>query len=99
MLSVNQMNAQIKLLEIWKSVHIRDYPIKTMMVQRSENIVNTRAASNGVLMENQITTQSQRTFLNDAIHIWNLCPTDIKSCPSIFSAKKSIKEFVKSLPL
>ena len=99
MLSVNQMNAQIKLLEMWKSVNIINYPIKTSPVKRNDNFVNTRAVSNGVLQEKSITNHSQRTFLNDAIHIWNLSPSELKSCTSIFSAKKSIKEFVKTLPL
>ena len=29
LLSVNQMNAQIKLTEIWKSVNVKNYPIKS----------------------------------------------------------------------
>ena len=99
MLSVNQMNAQIKLSEMWKSVHINNYPIKTAMIQRSEDSMNTRAVSTGVLVEARLSGLSQKTFLNDAIHIWNLAPSDLKRCPSIFSAKKSIKTFVSTLPL
>ena len=28
MLSVNQMNGQIKIQEIWKSLNVQDYPIR-----------------------------------------------------------------------
>ena len=27
-LSVNQLNAQVKLAEIWKALHVDDYPLK-----------------------------------------------------------------------
>ena len=70
MLSINQMNAQIKLLEIWKTINVKDYPIKTKFVSRSDDIVITRAFSLGYLQENRITNFSKRTFLNDATHIW-----------------------------
>ena len=74
MLSINQMNAQIKLLEIWKTISVKDYPIKTKFVSRSDDIVITRAFSLGYLQENRLTNFSKRTFLNDATHIWNLAP-------------------------
>ena len=34
MLSVNQINAQIKLIEMWKSTNIPNYPIKTEQVNK-----------------------------------------------------------------
>ena len=45
MLSVNQMNAQCKLLEIWKSLNITDYPFKPNPIQREEIVVNTLLVS------------------------------------------------------
>ena len=81
MLSVNQINAQIKLCEMWKSVHIVNYPIKTCMLQRSETSMNTRAVGSGALVEVRQSAMSQRTFLNDATHIWNLAPLEIKTLP------------------
>ena len=37
--------------------------------------------------------------LNDAIRAWNLIPDTMKNCETIWSAKKSIKQFVRTLPL
>ena len=54
LLSVNQMNAQIKLTEIWKSVYVNNYSIKTSMLQRGSDAVNTRAMSHGVLKEAKV---------------------------------------------
>ena len=88
MLSVNQRNAQVKLSEMWKSTHIINYPIKTDSLQRNNDMRCTKAVSNGVLVESKTSNLSQKTFLNDAIHIWNLAPLEIKACESLFSAKK-----------
>ena len=99
MLSLNQINAQIKLLEIWKSVKIENYPIKTNSVIRANDVALTRACSIGYLEERKLTNSSSRTFLNDAKHIWNKAPLAIKKCTTIYSAKKAIKSFVVSLSL
>ena len=42
---------------------------------------------------------SQRTFLNDAGHVWNNAPDSLKKCNSLYSVKKAIKLFVETLPL
>ena len=93
------INAQIKLSEMWKSTHIPNYPIKTEQVNRSDDVVNTRAVTNGQLKEILLTNSSQKTFLNDTLHIWNKCPINIKQCESLYSAKKAIKTFVYKLPI
>ena len=97
-LSVNQMNAQIKLNEMWKSVHVPMYPTKTSTIARSED-VSTRAVPAGILKENKTTNTSQRTFLKDAVHIWNKAPKHIIQCDSLAGAKRAVKRFVKSLPI
>ena len=98
-LSVNQMNAQTKLCEMWKSVHIENYPIETDTLECHSDAMNTRARYSGLLKESKISNKSQRTFTNDAIHIWNQAPCEIRDSKSLFSAKKAIKEFVALLPI
>ena len=39
------------------------------------------------------------TFLNDGIRLWNNAPLELKNSTSIYSAKKLIKSFVKTLPI
>ena len=62
--SVNQVNAQIKLLEIWKSKHSETYPIK--WVTRNDVIHDrrTRASSENVLMETYGCKTLNGTFIN-----------------------------------
>ena len=43
------------------------------------------------------TTQS--SFNNDAKKLWNKIPQNIKDCPSLYMAKKAIRQFVKTLPV
>ena len=47
MVSVNQLNAQIKLLEMWKTLHIEDYPLKLQQQEIREGMATTRAAIKG----------------------------------------------------
>ena len=99
MLSVNQINAQIKICEMWKSTRIPKYPIKTELIQRPADVANTRAVSLGELKEGKLSNASQRTFLNDAMHIWNKTPINIKQSVSLYTAKKAIKNIVFTLPI
>ena len=83
MMSVNRMNAQIKLNEIWKSLNIKDYTIKTCPMTRNVSVANTRACTKGYLCEQRLTMLSKKTFRNEAIHIWNLAPDEPKQCESL----------------
>ena len=53
----------------------------------------------GHLKEGKLTNASQKTLLNDAMHIWNKTPISIKQCVSLYAAKKAIKAFVSALPI
>ena len=68
-LSVNQMNAQVKLNEMWKSIYIKNYPIKTELLECQPDGMNTRARSSGLLKEMKMSNRSQKTFTKDPTHI------------------------------
>ena len=87
------------MLEIWKATHIDQYPAKITKLTIRKNSPSTRAITNGDLVEKGISILSKNTYLNDAIRAWNLIPEDQKNCETIWSAKKSIKNFVKTLPI
>ena len=99
MLSVNQINGQIKLTEVWKAANVENYPIKLLKKDLNSVTMSTRAATRGDLVlqgKNELCTTS---FLQDSARIWNNAPNDIKDCNSIYKAKKNIKKFVHTLPL
>ena len=46
-MSVNQLNAQIKLLEVWKDLNVDDFPLKIKQQTNDTLGVSTRAAIRG----------------------------------------------------
>ena len=99
MLSVNQLNAQIKINDVWKAVHDSSHPLKIEKIHHASTSFLTRAEAKGDLKEFGKTVIVQSTFLSDACHIWNKCPKDIKECDTLWKAKKAIRKYVASLPI
>ena len=99
MLSINQLNAQIKLTEMWKAVHFTNYPIDIPRKSTIDNAMNTRACTEGRLVESGLKPLTQRTFIYDATRLWNTAPSEITNAKSLDVAKSEIKKFVKTLPI
>ena len=99
MKSVNQMNCQIKLLEIWKALNFDNHPLKLKKVERLNDTMITRARTSGRIIEYSKSVVKNKTFKNDAIKVWNQAPVEIKSCKTLFAAKKAINKFVFSIPV
>ena len=99
MQSVNQLNAGVKLLEVWKALTVDDYPL---IIKRQENNtegMSTRADLSGRPIEIGKTALTQRTSVSDSIHLWNRAPNNVKDSKTLYQAKKEIKVFVKLLPI
>ena len=99
MLSVNQINAQIKITEVWKAIHDPSHPLKIEKVNHDSQLCVTRSVTQGDLKEFGKTDMVQSSFLSDASKAWNACPLEIKNSSSLWSAKKSIRKFVETLPI
>ena len=67
MLSVNQTQAQIKLVEMWKSKNIANYPIKPTITTPTENGITIRSA----IFEQFRLNETPATFIGDATRLWN----------------------------
>ena len=99
MMSVNQINAQIKLSEMWKAVRDEDHPFNLEKRISEPDVRSMRSISNKVLPVKSFTERSKNTFINDGIKAWNLTPTIIKECNTFSCAKNEIKKFVRTLPI
>ena len=99
MVSVNQLNAQIKLLEMWKSLNITDYPLVIRQQTTSDHAATTRAAARGKPCDLGRSQLTQSTCISDTIRLWNAAPGAITENKTLYQAKKEIKKFVKSLPI
>ena len=56
------MNGQVKLTEIWKSLHIEAYPIKSSQLSTHPDEINTRARVTGQLKEFKVTHKSEKNI-------------------------------------
>ena len=99
MLSVNQINAQVKLNDMWKANNVANYPTKVQTKTRLGDAPTTRSISRGDVVEGaNFSNLSRSTFINDATKAWNRAPDSIKNCTTYYTAKKSIRQFVTTLP-
>ena len=99
MLSVNQLAAQIKLLEVWKAKQDGDYLVRIEFQSAGENERRTREDMTGRAIERGRTNKARNNFVGDATRIWKRAPTSVTEATTLRRAKKAIKEFCQSLPV
>ena len=99
MMSVNQMNGQIKIQEIWKSLNVPNYPIQIKKQTPHKGGPATRADVKGRLIETGNSCLSQKTCINDAVKIWNQLPDAVTNSKSFYQIKKQAKIYARSLPI
>ena len=71
------INTQIKLNEMWKSVNIVNYQIKTNVLARIEDVAQSRAVTNCQLKEAPITNASQISFIHRQSPMFSLVTKNI----------------------
>ena len=95
MLSVNQTQAHIKLLEMWKSKNIANYPIKPITTTPTENGITTRSATSEQFRLNE----TPMTFIGDTTRLWNQTSTDLKQAKTLCASKRIAKKLAKYFPI
>ena len=84
---------------MWKMEHSGVYLPEIKKMEVAERERSSRSVSSVKLIEDGSSNISQMTFINDATRAWNKAPSITKSSNSVYSAKKAIKCFVKTLPV
>ena len=97
--SVNQLNAQVKLLEVWKALNLKDYPLKIPQQTVSSSGASTRAGVKGRPINIGKSNSTRNTSISDSIRIWNLSPSVVADSKTLYQAKNAIKSFTKTLPV
>ena len=87
-LSVNQLNAQIKITEMWKAIKVSNYPLKFKNSNTNDSVMVSRSKIEGKLLVKHGSDNLKSTFKNDGIEMWNSTPDIIKDCKNLDSAKK-----------
>ena len=99
MISINQLNAQIKLTEIWKAVNDEAHPFKIEVPKINLDERVSRGQLAGYIKSKASSNITKKTFINDSVKARNLKPNSLKMQTSIYGAKSDIKQFVKTLPI
>ena len=100
LLSVNQMAAKIKLLEVWKMVNREGSPLKLdpYNTSNNENKHGLRQKPNRVFDDTCRLKNSELSFHIDAARVWNASPAEIRNATSMNIAKTEVTKFCKTLP-
>ena len=99
MSSLNQLNCQIKLLEVWKALNVPGYPLEINLQEIKESRVSTRADAKNKPIEIGKTSLTQKSCVSDAIRLWNLAPENIQKSKNVTQAKAEIKKYSMQLPI
>ena len=95
-LSINQLAAEIRLIEVWKGLNLNNG--LSDLFEKVEG--STRAAS-----ENRIQVKGLNSKLKDnsfhypSVKLWNIAPVTVVMSKTEGSARKAIRQFVKTLPM
>ena len=95
-LSINQLSAEIRLIEAWKAANLEAYCLGETLVKQSKSGYATR--SNDVVLfdlgANDI--HGSTGFVNTTAKLWNRSPVEIKKASTLDQAKREIRKFVKN---
>ena len=65
----------------------------------NESERNPRSETAAKLIEKGKTKLLQATYINDGSKLWNISTSDVTKSINLWSAKKAIKNFAKTLPI
>ena len=99
--SVNQLAAEIKMVEAWKIVNKENYPLKLEPHNPDKAVTHRelRPSSIKIWKDEAKSMAAKVSFSRDTAKLWNNAPEVIKSAQSLNIAKKEIKKFCSLLPL
>ena len=94
-LFIKHLAAETRLIEAWKTVHLEDYCMKDVLKLRHKGNNNTRRNHVNFLDTGVEDIYGSSSFVNSTAKLWNKSPDSVKEAPSLSSAKKEIRRFVK----
>ena len=94
-LSINQMAAEVRLIEVWKALNL-----DTSLSKLFEKVQGTtRAASQNRIKQGTYSKLRESSFLYPSCKLWNRAPMSVVEAKSESDARKQIRSFVKGLPI
>ena len=99
--SVNRLAAEIKLLEVWKSINVQQCPLKLEPYNphQGTSAHELRPKTNRIYNDSAKLAASQSSFHVDAAKLWNNCTQEIREAKTLHQAKRLVKDFCDKLPI
>ena len=97
-LSINQLSAETRLIEAWKTADTDDYCL-TDILKVKESLRNTRSGNNIVFNLSQANKFSGGSFMHRTATLWNQAPKSIKDSKTLAKAKEEIRKYARTLPI
>ena len=99
-LSINQLCAETRLIEAWKSEHLENYCIGDMLIRKEKSShMKTRSNNQTTFKSGQHDKFTNGSFMQRTAEIWNQAPKGVKEATELPQAKRAIRTFVKTLPI
>ena len=99
--SVNQLAAEIKLIETWKSQNIANYPfmLEPNNPGRNDGGRSVRESTTKNWKDMSKTKAARESMSRDCAKLWNTAPTNITSATTLCGAKRLIKAYCKTFEI
>ena len=95
MLSINQLAAEMRLLETWKALNIEGSPLAGLFCRVSAAAMETRASAREDLVE----YGPSKSFRNLSSRLWNRAGQSVREAKTLYRARKVVRDFVKTIPI
>ena len=99
LLSVNQLAAKIKIIEVWKIINIEGHPLSLDLYNQNLQSRELRTQHNRVFRDDCRLRKSETSFHVDAARLWNATPEGIRTAINLEAAKKAADMYCRSLPV
>ena len=97
-LSVNQLAAEVRLMEVWKAINVEEYCLKDLF-EEVENERNTRSSGTRKMKVNFKSNTRESSFHYQSARLWNSAPLEIIHAETETQAKSAIRKYVMTLPI
>ena len=99
-LSINQLCAETRLIEAWKSANLENYSIGDILIRKEKSShMNTRSNSQTLFKSGNKDKFTNASFAQRTEEIWNQAPIGVREATQLPQAKRAIRTFVQTIPL
>ena len=98
-LSITQLSAEIRLVEVWKGLNKENYCLSELFEKAESNNGITRSAGLNKLKTVFKSKIRENSFAFPSVQLWNSSPADITTETRESRVRKAIRNYVKTLPI